>query len=300
MQSSNTASATVSNIEECFSKSLDKSQVLSNYQANFWGLGVEFFNLPAGEIPQEIILNNYTIVINLGQNHNVEQITDGRYEKALIFTGGIGIFPFQMLMWIQWDRERKHLYIHLEPKQLSHRSQELFGEEKCEILPIFLPVKDILIQQIGLGIENEITRNRNGSRIYVQSMTDALTINLLQNYSTQTKPVKTSSGGLSPHKLKLVQDFIHDNLEQEIGLDKLAKVAKLNRSHFSRAFKRSMGITPHQYIIQQRVERAKQLLLRGKTTIADIAIACGFTHQSHLNRHFKRLTGVTPKVFRDL
>jgi AraC family transcriptional regulator len=54
-------------------------------------------------------------------------------------------------------------------------------------------------------------------------------------------------------------------------------------------------LTPHQYVIQQRVERANQLLQKGELSLAEIALACGFAHQGHLNRHFKRLTGVTPK-----
>jgi len=79
--------------------------------------------------------------------------------------------------------------------------------------------------------------------------------------------------------------------------EELAAIAQLSVFHFCRSFKRSTGFTPHQYVIQQRVERAKQLLKDGKMGISEVAIACGFTHQSHLNRHFKRLTGVPPKKF---
>ena len=93
----------------------------------------------------------------------------------------------------------------------------------------------------------------------------------------------------------MVTDYISDRLDRELSLNELAAIAQLSPYHFSRAFKQSTGISPHQYVIQQRIERAKQLVLQGKMSLADIAIACGFSHQSHLNRHFKRITGVTPK-----
>lgn len=98
-------------------------------------------------------------------------------------------------------------------------------------------------------------------------------------------------------QLKLVVDYINDYLDRELSLDELATIAQLSPYHFCRSFKGSTGLTPHQYVIRQRVERAKLLLKDGRMGIAEVAIACGFTHQSHLNRHFKRLTGVTPKNF---
>ncbi len=112
----------------------------------------------------------------------------------------------------------------------------------------------------------------------------------------QKRNIVTYRGGLPQHKLTLVTDYISDRLEEELSLNELAAIAQLSPYHFSRAFKQSTGISPHRYVIQQRIERAKQLLLQGKMSLADVAIACGFSHQSHLNRHFKRLTGVTPKT----
>ena len=64
--------------------------------------------------------------------------------------------------------------------------------------------------------------------------------------------------------------------------------------YFCSLFKQSMRMTPHQYVIQTRVNRAKELLLKGKYTIAQVALMVGFANQSHLNRHFKKLIGVTP------
>jgi AraC family transcriptional regulator len=92
-------------------------------------------------------------------------------------------------------------------------------------------------------------------------------------------------------------DYINDYLERELSLNELAAIAQMSQCHFCRAFRQSTGRSPHQYLIQQRVERAKQLLKQGAMTIAEVAIACGFTHQSHLQRHFKRLTGMTPKTW---
>ncbi len=92
-------------------------------------------------------------------------------------------------------------------------------------------------------------------------------------------------------------DYINDNLGHELSLKELAAIAQISQYHFCRAFKQMTGLSPHQYLIQQRVERAKQLLQTGEMSIGAVAIACGFAHQSHLHRHFKRLTGVTPKTF---
>jgi AraC family transcriptional regulator len=84
-------------------------------------------------------------------------------------------------------------------------------------------------------------------------------------------------------------------LHQDLKLDEIAAIAQLSLYHFIRLFKQSLGITPYQYILQHRIEKAKYLLTHSELNIAEIAAQTGFCDQSHFTRHFKRMTGVTPK-----
>jgi AraC family transcriptional regulator len=93
-----------------------------------------------------------------------------------------------------------------------------------------------------------------------------------------------------------VVDYIHDNLDQHLTLAELAFIAKMSIYHFSRTFKLFAGITPHQYVLNARVERAKDLLIQGKLSLSEIATRVGFFDQSHFTRAFKRSVGTTPQV----
>lgn len=98
------------------------------------------------------------------------------------------------------------------------------------------------------------------------------------------------------HKLHQATEYINDSLDQDLNLADLAAIVQMSPFHFARLFKQSTGLAPHQFVIRCRVERAKELLMRGEMAIADIAAEVGFANQSHLNRHFKRIVGFTPKV----
>ena len=105
-------------------------------------------------------------------------------------------------------------------------------------------------------------------------------------------------GGLPRSTLRRVRDFVGENLSRDIGLAEMAGVANLSRYHFSRQFKRSTGLTPHRYVIECRVERARELLSNTELSVGDVANAVGFAHQSHLARHVRRRFGVAPSSLR--
>lgn len=105
-------------------------------------------------------------------------------------------------------------------------------------------------------------------------------------------------GGLSTWQERLAKDVIETRLVGGIGLADLATLCGLRTSQFAHAFKRSTGIAPYQWLLQRRVARAKDLLSRGRTSLIDIALVCGFADQSHLTRAFARHVGLTPRAWR--
>ena len=98
--------------------------------------------------------------------------------------------------------------------------------------------------------------------------------------------------------MQQVLDYIHTHLDRDLSLTELAEVINISPTYFASLFKQTIEISPHQYVIQQRVERAKTMLTKTDLAIADIALQVGFSSQSHLTQQFKHLTGMTPKQVR--
>ena len=106
------------------------------------------------------------------------------------------------------------------------------------------------------------------------------------------------TGGLSPFVLRNVLAFIEENLAQPLTLAELAGQAALSEYHFARMFRQSMGLAPHQYVMQRRMEKAKALIQHTTTPLTDIALACGFNSGSHFSNRFRSMTGITPSQLR--
>lgn len=169
---------------------------------------------------------------------------------------------------------------------------------RVEIIPQFLlrdPVIEAVVTRLGLEA-------RNGSptgSLYAESACEFLAHHIVQEYSSLSRPPPRFSGGLSAHRLKVVTDYIEENLANPIALRELAVLARVSVRHFERAFRQSLGVPPHTYVLERRVAAARDLLLNHQAlTIEQIAERAGFSSSSHLASVFRRKTGYAPARFR--
>jgi AraC-like DNA-binding protein len=105
---------------------------------------------------------------------------------------------------------------------------------------------------------------------------------------------------MAPWQIKRACDFIEAHLEGNPSIASLSRECYVSRSHFSRAFRVTIGMAPHQWRVQKRIERAKSLMISSDRSVAEIAVMCGFVDQSHLSRVFARAVGVSPGKWRRL
>jgi len=117
---------------------------------------------------------------------------------------------------------------------------------------------------------------------------------------TNARPSQSirGSGGLAAWQTKLVLEYIEGNLGSKLTIHEIADGVALSKSHFSRAFKQSLGCSPMTYVGMRRVERAKLMMISTRERLALIALACGFADQSHFNRRFRRSVGMSPSLWR--
>lgn len=225
----------------------------------------------------------------------INQSIDGQFQHHLVGQNNAFILPAGALHRCDWQQDIEFMFLGIDPHVFVQVGQELMNPDRIELIPHFATVQDPLIQGILFTLKQELTTDGIKTDLFVDQLKTTLVTHLLRRYGVQKVKIATYADGLPRHKLNQVIDYIEAHLDSSLELEELARQAGMSQFYFSRLFKQSLRITPHQYVIQQRVERAKQLLQKGELSFAEIALVCGFAHQGHLNRHFKHLTGRTPK-----
>lgn len=157
---------------------------------------------------------------------------------------------------------------------------------------------DPVVHRLGQSLISALDSPLHASRIFVDSILQAMNSHFVWSYGGAAKSAPNSRGGLSPWQTRRATEMLDAHLDGNIGLQEVAKACELSLGHFARAFKKTFRRPPHKWLIERRMERAKDLMVNSNLSLADIAAQCGFSDQSALTRCFKKTSGVNPRTWR--
>lgn len=252
---------------------------------------------PAGVVDSPA--SRKTIVsIHMGATVDVGCRRDNRYHRGPNVHGDVDVIPPGTPS--RWELKEKDtsLILRLPGRLLEEAAREMGGDPAAVRVVNRFQIRDPQIERIGWALKEEMEAGYPGGRLCYDSLALALAASVVNRHSSMSSAPGQYSYGMAGRRLRQVIAYIEDNLKRDLPLKDIAEVAGLSLSQCKLAFNRAVGMPVHQYVIERRVERAKELLGEDRLTIAEVAAESGFTHRSHLAYHLRRHFGTSPAGFR--
>jgi AraC family transcriptional regulator len=261
---------------------------------------IEQHQIGSGEW-DNLMFKRHVLVVNVGRATNYEFKKNGRFQKVVKPTGTISLFPscqpFFLRANIETSRVADLIFLALDPGFVA-RTAESSGlqSDRLELVEQRRPYDSTLLH-LTLALIEGLRTEAAADPLYGEALSTALTLHLLREYTTAKPKVQPSRRKLTRPMLLRAVEFIQDHLAKELTVSSIAEAVSVSPYYFTRLFKEATGKSPHQFIIEARVYKARHLLESGNISIGQAAYEVGFVDQSHLTRHFKRTFGLPPKAF---
>jgi AraC family transcriptional regulator len=159
-------------------------------------------------------------------------------------------------------------------------------------------IADETVKNLGLSLLPALRSPEQVSRQFMDHLTLAMAAHVAQTYGGMQPHPRRIQGGLAPWQERCSKDMLAGDLTGAAPLHEIARACRLSVGHFTRAFRRSTGLSPHGWLLRMRIEAAKAMLRRRDASLVQIALACGFADQSHFTRAFTRRVGTSPGAWR--
>jgi AraC family transcriptional regulator len=271
------------------------SVALSSNKVAWKGIIAEVHRFPALD-PLAHRAQRHDLALQLSPPTTLEWKTGRTWQNQQVVPGNLSFCPAGAETMHRWQDDIALLLLSLDPFFLARVAHETLGCDRIEFINQYGAI-DPHIQHLGLALKAELETGGMNGKLYGESIAIALSVHLLRRYNVQPQMICNPVEGLAPRVLKQAITFIEANLNQDLSLSRLASEVHMSPYHFARGFKQATGLTPHQYVTQQRLEYAKRLLAQHSFSIGDVAYQCGFDSQSHFTMLFRRWVGVTPKLY---
>jgi len=209
--------------------------------------------------------------------------------------GEMGFFPRRMERWIGTGHQER-LLLHISDAALKAAREEVSGAVE---LGHWCKMVDVRLAALVSAVNAERIAGFPSGRLFLDSIEQAIAAALVDAYAGRSRSVRPLRGGLGPARLRTITELVHARIEEnELTLIEMAQSVELSPSHFSRMFRQSTGETPHQFVLRNRIERAKEMLRAPEARVLDVAVACGFKTQQHFARVFRHVCGTSPREYR--
>lgn len=220
-----------------------------------------------------------------------------RLQATRVEPGHVHINPVDTPFYQRWTSHPRLLVIAFDRAMIDSIAREIFGT--CAVtLRTEVGVADPAIMAAIPTWLHEMDHGGPGRELFVESLANATAVHLLRNYSSGHARPMPIKGGLGALRLRRVSDYIEAHIDADLSIARLANVAGVSPHHFGQAFRRTVGISPHRYVVARRIEHAKALLLSTRMVITEVALAVGFANHSHFASNFRRTVGTPPSRFR--
>ena len=209
-------------------------------------------------------------------------------------TGEMGFFPRCMERWVGSGRQER-LLLRISDAALQAAREEISDAGE---LDHWCKMSDVRLAALVNAVNAERIAGFPSGRLFLDSIEQAIAAALVDAFAGQSRSVRRLRGGLGPARLRTVRELVQAKMEDDLTLVEMAEAVDLSPAHFSRMFHKSTGETPHQFVLRNRIERAKEMLREAEARVLDVAIACGFKTQQHFARVFRRICGASPTEYR--
>ena len=274
--------------------------VLSSVGTKWNDVVVEQRHTPSSE-GADLMYKQHVIAINVGNPITCEYKKEGQFRPSFKTRGAISFHPSQRPfsggLKVTRGVFANVLFLALDPVFVSRIAEGLeLDSEGIELIEQRRSA-DPTLHHIAMAFRAGVQSGAALDRMYGEGLSTALAAHLLREYGAAVLEPKRQHGGLPRAKLVRAVEYIQDQLSADLTVSGIAQAVGMSPDYFTRLFKESTGQSPHRYVVEARVRKAKDLLTTGKFTISEAAYQVGFVDQSHLTRHFKRVFGMPPKTF---
>src|SRR5258707_533437 len=188
-----------------------------------------------------------------------------------------------------------HLQLGISDAALMACSDGAYGEVELSPSRKF---GDSRLSALVAAARAEMVAGFPSGRLFLDSVEQAMAVALVNGHAVRHRPVQIYQGGLGSARLRRIRELVHAKIEDDLSLDEMAQSVGLSTAHFARMFRKSTGETPHQFVLRQRLERAKAMLRAPDARVLDVAVACGFKTQQHFAQVFRDVCRVSPTEYR--